>query len=136
MVEMLRADPDSVGLTTALGWYVTKHAVGVWSTRPPDAGFRRVDPRDDAGAASTPIPAVQSAGLVDGPATIEATSVAVRARRSPASGIVTARTDDGARGHRDVSRRPDLLQAFTEEAVGRPAVCASRNDDGINEVVG
>ena len=45
MVERLRADPGAYGLTTALGWYVTKHAAGVWSTRPPVAGFRRVDPQ-------------------------------------------------------------------------------------------
>ena len=28
MVEVLRADPGSYGLTTALGWYLTKHAAG------------------------------------------------------------------------------------------------------------
>ncbi len=44
MVEALRADPGSVGVTTALGWYATKHSAGVWSTDPPSDGYRRVDP--------------------------------------------------------------------------------------------
>src|SRR4029077_5255804 len=39
MVEVLRGDPGSYGLTTALGWYVTKHPAAVWSTRPPDGRF-------------------------------------------------------------------------------------------------
>jgi acetyl-CoA C-acetyltransferase len=39
MVEVLRRDPQAYGLTTALGWYVTKHAVGVWSARPPEQSF-------------------------------------------------------------------------------------------------
>ena len=39
-----RAIPTRSGCTTALGWYVTKHAVGVWSTTPPDTAFARVDP--------------------------------------------------------------------------------------------
>ena len=44
MVEVLRGDPASFGCTTALGWYISKHASGVWSATPPEHGFRRVDP--------------------------------------------------------------------------------------------
>src|SRR5581483_3886215 len=32
MVETLRADPGSLGLVTGVGWYLTKHAVGLYST--------------------------------------------------------------------------------------------------------
>ena len=39
MVGTLRADPGSVGLITALGWYATKHSVGLYSTAPPAQGF-------------------------------------------------------------------------------------------------
>ena len=40
MVTALRADPGAVGLVTGLGWYATKHAVGVLASRPPGrAGF-------------------------------------------------------------------------------------------------
>ena len=45
MAERLRADPGSTGLVTGLGWYSTKHAVGVWSTTPPATGFRHESPR-------------------------------------------------------------------------------------------
>jgi acetyl-CoA C-acetyltransferase len=36
MVERLRqGDAATVGLVTALGWYITKHSVGVYGTSPP-----------------------------------------------------------------------------------------------------
>ncbi|MGH7748227.1 MAG: acetyl-CoA acetyltransferase, partial [Candidatus Dormibacteria bacterium] len=39
MVATLRADPGSIGLCTANGGLLTKHAVGVYSTRPPRRPF-------------------------------------------------------------------------------------------------
>jgi acetyl-CoA C-acetyltransferase len=133
MVEVLRADPGSYGVTTALGWYVTKHAAGVWSTQPPAGAFRRVDPaatqrRVDA------LPSRAAAGPVDGDFVVEATSVAFERDGSPASGIVTARLDDGRRAIA-VCREPGQLLAFTEESwEGRRVRVVNR--DGVNEVVG
>src|SRR5687767_12259581 len=40
LVEKLRSDPGSLGLVNANGWYVTKHAVGVYGTQPSAQGFR------------------------------------------------------------------------------------------------
>ena len=34
MVEALRADPGSLGLVAGLGWYLSKHSVGVYGTEP------------------------------------------------------------------------------------------------------
>lgn len=45
VVHRCRAEPGSLALTTGLGWYVTKHAVGIWSTMPPDDGFAHPDLR-------------------------------------------------------------------------------------------
>ncbi len=33
LVERLREDPDALGLATAVGWYLTKHAVGIYGAR-------------------------------------------------------------------------------------------------------
>ena len=40
LVERLREDPGSLGLTTAVGWYLTKHAVGIYGTRRAAAAVR------------------------------------------------------------------------------------------------
>ncbi|MFF0494578.1 crotonase/enoyl-CoA hydratase family protein [Nocardia sp. NPDC004068] len=44
LVRKLREDPGSYGLSTSLGWYVTKHALGVYSTRPPRRPYRHLTP--------------------------------------------------------------------------------------------
>ena len=43
MVGVLRDDPGALGLVTANGGYITKHALGLYSTEPPPAGFRWAD---------------------------------------------------------------------------------------------
>ena len=46
MADVLRADPGALGLVTANGGYVTKHALGLYSTEPPAGGFRWADVQD------------------------------------------------------------------------------------------
>jgi acetyl-CoA C-acetyltransferase len=121
MVERLRAEPGAFGLTTALGWYLTKHAAGVWSTRPPAVGFRRVDP-DSTQARVDAQPARSSAGLVDGEVVIEATSVAFDRDGTPSTGVVTALLGDG--------RRP--APAAHPRAVGGPN--RARHERRIDEL--
>jgi acetyl-CoA C-acetyltransferase len=46
MAGVLRDDPGALGLVTANGGYVTKHALGLYSTEPPAGGFRWADVQD------------------------------------------------------------------------------------------
>jgi acetyl-CoA C-acetyltransferase len=114
MVELLRADPDSFGCTTALGWYISKHAAAVWSASPPVHGFRRVEPAASQAKVDAS-PRRDPAGLVDGPVTLEATSVAFERDGSPSLGIVTGLTPDGRRAMANI-RDVDELDALTTEA--------------------
>ena len=50
MVDVLRDDPGSLGLVTANGGIVDKHAFGVFSTEPPAGGFRYERPQDEIDA--------------------------------------------------------------------------------------
>ena len=97
MVEACRADPGSAGFVHALGWYSTKHSVGVYSTRPPGAGrFTLVDRA--ATQANVDARAGRAvAGAYDGIATIEATAVHVGRDGTPDLGIVALLTPSGAR---------------------------------------
>jgi acetyl-CoA C-acetyltransferase len=114
MVHELRGDPASFGCTTALGWYITKHASAVWSTSPPERGFRRVDPATSQARVDT-LPRREPAGLLDDDVTIEATSVNFERDGSPVLGIVSALTDDGRRALAN-TRDAHLLAALTTEA--------------------
>ena len=126
MAETLRTDPDAFGLTTALGWYVTKHAVGVWSCRPPRRPFAVAHPQDEIDA----LPRRTPAGPVDTTATVEATAVNFDRDGAPTNAIVTALLDDGRRAIANV-RDPDTLVAMTTEPFeGTTTTITSA--DGVN----
>jgi acetyl-CoA C-acetyltransferase len=121
MVERLRADPGSRGLVTALGWYATKHAMGVYSTSPPAGGYRRGSPQAEVDA----LPARQPAPDHEGPVTVESYTVMHERDGTPDLGIVACQLPDGRRAWGNVSD-PTVLKAMTlEEQCGRPAVLRS-----------
>jgi acetyl-CoA C-acetyltransferase len=112
-VEACRADPGSLALVTALGWYATKHSVGLYSSTPPADGFVHVDPAStqrevDALARREP------AGTVTGKATVEATSVVFERDGSPSLALVSALTPDGHRALAN-TRDPAAMAAMCDE---------------------
>lgn len=119
MVDACRSDPGSVGLVTGVGWYLTKHAAGLFSTRPPARGFRPADAdglraRLDASPRRTPR-AEASAEAV-----IEATAVEVDRDGAGVAAFVTALEPDGSRAvlaPRDAETCGALLEEPWE---GRP----------------
>ena len=133
MVEACRTEPGSVGLVHALGWYITKHSVGLYSTTPPTSGFRRVAASDtqasiDAGPARTP------AGAYEGVATVEATAVAYERDGAPSVAIVSALTPDGRRALA-TCRDTDVMTAMTTEPWEGRSVTL-RTDGATNELAG
>ena len=114
MAGVLRDDPGSVGLVTANGGYLTKHAFGVWSSAPPAQPFRRADPQDEVDM----LPATTPVERHEGPVTVEAYTVMHERDGSPDNAVVACRTPEGGRTW-GTSRDPDLLRAMcTQEVVG------------------
>jgi acetyl-CoA C-acetyltransferase len=132
MVEQLRADPGSFGLTTALGWYVTKHSVGVWSTRPPDGAFRRVDPAATQATVDA-APSRNEAGAFSGSIDVEATSVVMERDGTPAQGVLAGLAGDGQRVLA-VSRDRDALTSMCEQAWEGTRVTVE-HDGAVNRLV-
>jgi acetyl-CoA C-acetyltransferase len=118
MVEACRADPGSVAMVTGLGWFLTKHSAGLYSTRPPERGFVRVDPAVTQKAVDAQ-PRRESAGPYSGAASVEATAVHYERDGSPQLGIVTALTPDGRRAWANVTDPGVLASMTTEEWAGR-----------------
>ncbi|MBU3064732.1 crotonase/enoyl-CoA hydratase family protein [Nocardia sp. NEAU-G5] len=91
LITALRADPQSYGLATALGWYLTKHSLGVYSATPPRAGFEHLTSIID-----TPPPRPARTEY-EGPAVIEAYTVPHGRDGEPEAAIVSLIAPDGAR---------------------------------------
>ncbi|MPY77378.1 MAG: crotonase/enoyl-CoA hydratase family protein [Actinophytocola sp.] len=93
MVGILRKNPDDYGMTTGLGWYVTKHAIGVYSAKPPRQTFRQID----AGPLMTSPPSRPVATQYTGPAVVESYTVPYTRDGEPEAVIISALTSDGSR---------------------------------------
>jgi len=111
MVDACRSDPGSIGLVSALGWYCTKHSLGLYSTEP-----RVTYARADAGATQREVDALPTrltAGAYTGVGEIEATAVVHDRDGAPTVGIISALTPDGHRvlaNLRDVDSLLDMTQ--------------------------
>jgi acetyl-CoA C-acetyltransferase len=88
LAERLRAEPETVGLATALGWYVTKHALGVYSCREPEQPYVAYEIDVDW-------PRVEVAAAGEG--TVESYTALYERDGRPGMGIVAARLSDGRR---------------------------------------
>jgi acetyl-CoA C-acetyltransferase len=92
-VTMLREEPEAFAMTTALGWYATKHACGIYAGRPGERAFREIDAHS---LVRRPAPRTALATYT-GPATIEAYTVPYNRDGAPEAGIVSALTPRGDR---------------------------------------
>ncbi|MEU4154868.1 crotonase/enoyl-CoA hydratase family protein [Actinoplanes sp. NPDC026670] len=104
LVPLLRSDPDSYGLATALGWYLTKHAATVLSGRPPRSEYRDID----AGHRLRRPPARRALSSWTGPAVLEACTVPYGRDGTPEATIITAITPDGDRVVLRLTGVPDI----------------------------
>ena len=92
MAGKLRDDAGSIGLCSANGGFITKHAFGVYSTEPPSQPFQHADTQDEIDA----LPSRELAANYAGPATVEAYTV-MHSAAGPEQALVSCRLDDGRR---------------------------------------
>lgn len=117
MVEQLRAAPGRRGLVTGVGWYMTKHAVGIYQSAPPARPFARVDPATYQPAIDAE-PHPELAQAANGPATVETYTVTHDRSGAPVQGIVVARLADGRRCWANLSDPAVLARMEGEEFIG------------------
>lgn len=133
MMDTLRSRPGSAGLVTGLGWYATKHSLGIYSAAPGATPWRREDPR----AAQRALDAMAHPEVVTQPhgeATIETYTVVFDREGAPAIGIVIGRLDDGRRFLANTPADRTLLEGLVaEEAIGRRGTVTA--GDPVNRFV-
>jgi acetyl-CoA C-acetyltransferase len=131
MVERLRATPGATGMVTGVGWYLTKHAAGIYSSAPPDHPFEREDPKDYQHIVDDePFPAL--AVTADGPATVEAYTVQHDRDGTPSVGIVVAHLADGRRCWANSTDATLLEHIEQSEFVGQPGRVRRHEPTGVN----
>jgi acetyl-CoA C-acetyltransferase len=119
LVALLRADPQAYGLATAVGWYLTKHAIGIYSARPPRRPFASLHPQP------RPAPARRARGDYAGPATVEACTVAYARDGAAEAAVVSALTRDGERVLIRSSDAQVIDALLASDPLGRPLQIAA-----------
>lgn len=132
MVHRLRDARDDIGVVTGNGWCVTKHSVGVYSTRQPDRPFARSEPKaDQAAVDGEPHPPFVAAP--DGDASVETYTVLFDRDGAPERGIIVGRLLDGRRFIANTPAERPLLEAMTAaEVIGTRGRARSSGDGATN----
>ncbi|HEY4375741.1 MAG TPA: acetyl-CoA acetyltransferase, partial [Acidimicrobiales bacterium] len=124
MVEQLRAEPGAIGLCTANGGFLTKHAFGVYSTLPPANPFRHGNPQAEVDA----LPSREACESFDGVVTVEASTVMHDRQGEPETAFVSTLLDGGQRAW-GTSHDADVMKAcLTDEVAGRTAHLSADGD--------
>jgi acetyl-CoA C-acetyltransferase len=120
-VGALRRAPENAALVSGVGWYATKHSLGVYASRPParaGAGsfaWKNVQPAVDA------LPRCVVDPDATGPVRVETYTVAFDREGAPDRGILACRTANGNRAWGNVSDPDALALLCAEEGIGRTA---------------
>jgi len=115
MADRLRHEPGAIGLVTGLGWYATKHAVGLWSSSPGRQPFRHVVPQAEVDAGERRRAAPEKAGEF----IVETYTVVHDRHGEPSLGILALLDAEGRRGWANVTDRGDMESLESEEGCGR-----------------
>jgi acetyl-CoA C-acetyltransferase len=124
-VGALRAEPGAVGLVTGLGWYATKHSIGLYSSRPPahqgaePFAWRDVQPEVDA------LPQCSVDSAATGPVRVESYTVAFDREGQPERGILAVRTAADHRAWGNIGDADTLASLCAEEGIGRTGTLAA-----------
>jgi acetyl-CoA C-acetyltransferase len=129
VVEALRNQPGRVGMSTGLGWFATKHAIGLYSTEPPDGGFRSQNVQRLVDA----LPKRTADPDATGPAEVETFTVTYGRDGSPDRGIVACRIGPTGRAWANVTDRSQLDALMAAE---QPGWSGTLGPDGTFELAG
>ena len=119
----VRETPGANGLVWGNGGYATKHAFGIYSTNPPEHGFRHASPQDEID--TMPRREFATAEEAAGPATIEVYTVMHDRDGNPEIAFAACLLDDGRRAWGRSTDRTLAAAMCDDEWIGRAVTLAT-----------
>jgi acetyl-CoA C-acetyltransferase len=114
MRERLVENPDSVGLITANGGYLTKHSIGVYASRPRSTEFRWEDVQSEVDREPTRTALAEWEGI----GTVEAWTTPFDRDGRPEKAFLAVRTPADARTMAVMTAAPDVEASVSEDIAG------------------
>jgi acetyl-CoA C-acetyltransferase len=132
MVEILRREPQSLGMVQSLSWYISRHSVGIYS------GVMGESPWIPQSAESYQKELDQLRGPeivteADGKAYIETYNIIYDKEGITTGGLVIGQLEDGRRFIAHTEPERDILELMTkEEVIGRWGRVTNQKSTGLN----
>lgn len=114
MTAKLRENPDSTGLCTAVGWFMTKHAAALLSTRVPQSQYRYRNLQSQVDG----LPRRTIATGAVGPAVVETYTVTYDRAGTPSTGYLACLLPDGQRAFARTHDRETVARLLAEDPIG------------------
>jgi len=121
LVEMIAHEKKKTGLVTALGWFMHKHAAGIYSSIPPKKSLETIDIEDQKNCLTGDSP-MEIDEQADGKGTIETYTIIHARDQSSDYAVLYGRT---ARGQRFIARTlsdPEVFQKLSSQCMVGEAV--------------
>jgi acetyl-CoA C-acetyltransferase len=132
MVEILRQEPESLGMVQALSWYISKHSVGIYSGTRGDRPWIPVDSESYQRELDL-IVGPEIVAEAKGEAYVETYTVIYDRQGFPAQGIIIGRQEDGRRFIAHSEQDQDTLKLMTEEElIGTRGTAGHQEATGLN----
>ncbi|MBU2452050.1 MAG: hypothetical protein KJ668_01910 [Proteobacteria bacterium] len=132
LAQKICTGEKSNGLVTALGWFMHKHAAGIYGSEPLTGEFKDYDVRDkkDSLAGNPP---VKIKHQVNGPGTIETYTVIYSMDQKPSYAVLYGKTRDNFRFISRTKDHPDIFKLLiTKSQVGQPVALKFDVTQNIN----
>lgn len=134
LVEKISKGEASNGMITALGWFMHKHAAGIYSAEPLKGQLKDYDIRDQQSPLSGD-PPVNIKSQVDGKGTIDTYTVIFDRNQAPAYTVIYGTTHDQFRFIANTKNDPDIIDQFLiRNMVGKDVNIRFNHQKNINIV--
>jgi len=132
LAESIAAGKMETGLVTSLGWFLHKHAAGVYSSEPSETDFESHDLADGENwlVGAEPVDIIDRAS---GPGRIETYTVTFARDGQPGTAILYGKTEAGLRFIAQTPPDDDVLDCLvSENQVGRSVFLSHHEQKGMN----
>ncbi len=131
MMDKLRANPGKCGMCTGNGWFLTKHALGLYSTTPPEGDWAR-EPVSVLQGKIDAMPKLELDEAPTGTGRIESYTVAHVGGKPPQGILIGRMAETGKRFVAHMTSQGDhIAQLMQEDGVGMMGTLAP-DDEGFN----
>jgi len=119
LCEQIASGGTTTGMTTALGWFMHKHAAGIYSALPPNNSLETMDIEDRKDFLAGPEP-IEIDPDSSGTGTIETYTIVYNRDHSPDYAVIYGKTEKGLRFIARTTDAPDIYQTLaTRNMVGQ-----------------